>query len=948
MSVPNSGKIPTIGIIVTTLFDDYQRMIVSGIQREATHLGIRTVCFDAGLFDYSQYSRVPRFRVFSLVSPATIDGIIMIPGVLLWENREKELDEILRKCSGIPLVSIGIALAGVPSIIVDNGIGMNRLFDHLIRDHGSRRIAFVRGPECNNEAEERFLAYKDSLARYHIPYDPNLVFLGDFETWSGPNAVVHFCETKMVQFDTLVCSDDQNAIRAAQSLQKRGLRVPEDIRVTGFDDIDISKDCSPPLTTVHQPLFELGCMGLQYIHSLMSGNELPLVKTVPTHLVMRASCGCPMTDFGFRQNGSPADAAPVLDTVLADLREIFPLAWTSSQHEELLGGMESFVDLVRRFASNTGLERDACSLLQATIVAFEENGMATTLWHEILRKIFLAASRQAETDDQRKNLEQLWKSCLITLFTTEALSESRCHMAVNSEAVNLQFIGYRLSSCFTYEDMWKVLAVQLPLANVSGCWLSVCSEHKPAAIQHFSLDCALRGVSEKVEFSKSMLIAEGLDHSHPVSYCVVPLIIGQGPEGFVIFTVDIISRKYETISEQISSAMRAVFLLEQIHKQNLALRESENEDIRITLNSIGDAVIATDAAGRVVRMNTVAEKMSGWSSLEATNISLFKVLGITNRAELQKMEQSFTAILRSGQAGDSFKQISFTAKDGAEHLVNYSGAPIRNLDSSIVGVVLVIRDMTEQIRMEEQLRQTQKMESLGQLASGIAHDLNNMLTGISGNAQMMQQMAASPEYVTKSSKTILAITDSATELMRNLLAFSHKTRIQSAPVDVHECIGNVKNILDHSIGKEIEVVLDLKAGSTVVCGESALLQNVVLNLCLNARDAMPGGGKLTIATDNVMLDRIFCTNSPFDLAPGPYIAVRVKDTGMGMSPEVQKRIFEPFFTTKEIGKGTGLGLSAVYGIVKSHKGSVTVSSKLGLGTTFAVYLPTEETRPQAL
>jgi PAS domain S-box-containing protein len=377
-------------------------------------------------------------------------------------------------------------------------------------------------------------------------------------------------------------------------------------------------------------------------------------------------------------------------------------------------------------------------------------------------------------------------------------------------------------------------------------------------------------------------------------------------------------------------------------KQNLALRESENKDIRIMLDSIGDAVIVTDAAGHVTRMNTVAEKMTGWSATEATTVSVFKVLGINNATELQKIESSFKSILHHGQASNAFKQISFTAKDGSDHQVNYSGVPIRNLDSSIVGVVLVIRDVTEQLRMEEQLRQTQKMESLGHLASGIAHDLNNMLTGISGNAQIIQQKSDDPEYITKSSKTILAITDSATELMRNLLAFAHKTKIKAAPVDIHACISDAKNILDHSIGKNIQVVLNLNASAAVVHGESALLQNVIINLSLNARDAMPDGGTLTITTDNVIVDQKFCGSSPFELLPGQYIAVIVIDTGQGMSPEVQKRIFEPFFTTKEMGKGTGLGLSAVYGIVKSHKGSVTVRSKPGQGTTFVVYLPLVE------
>jgi PAS domain S-box-containing protein len=259
-------------------------------------------------------------------------------------------------------------------------------------------------------------------------------------------------------------------------------------------------------------------------------------------------------------------------------------------------------------------------------------------------------------------------------------------------------------------------------------------------------------------------------------------------------------------------------------------------------------------------------------------------------------------------------------------------------------LLIVFLDVTEQKRMEEQIRQTQKMDLLGQLAGGVAHDFNNMLTAISGSAELLARHVSDNQNAVKLLGNILQATGRSAELTGQLLAFSRKGQKNAVSVCVHTTIQDVISLLERTIDKKIELKTDLNAIKTCVTGDPALLQNALLNLGVNARDAMPEGGILVFASANIELDSEFCESSGFGISAGPYIEISVSDTGVGMSKEIMQRIFEPFFTTKEIGKGTGLGLAAVYGTITDHQGCINISSELGHGTVFNIYLPLSDVK----
>ncbi|HXU82728.1 MAG TPA: response regulator [Polyangia bacterium] len=246
--------------------------------------------------------------------------------------------------------------------------------------------------------------------------------------------------------------------------------------------------------------------------------------------------------------------------------------------------------------------------------------------------------------------------------------------------------------------------------------------------------------------------------------------------------------------------------------------------------------------------------------------------------------------------------------------------------------------------MREQLQQSQKLEAIGRLAGGVAHDFNNLLTTIRGHAELLRRGTTEDTTVRRDLDAILTASKRAAELTGQLLAFSRRGKLRAEDVNLDKLIEEVARLLSHTVDPRIEIVCRFGLMGAAVTGDPSRLQSALLNLAVNARDAMPDGGCLTFSTTPVELDDAFCRRLAMPTTPGTYAQIRVADTGVGMDPEMSKRVFEPFFTTKEIGRGTGLGLAAVYGTVKSHGGSIEVRSSPGEGSTFTLYLPV--TRPR--
>jgi PAS domain S-box-containing protein len=361
--------------------------------------------------------------------------------------------------------------------------------------------------------------------------------------------------------------------------------------------------------------------------------------------------------------------------------------------------------------------------------------------------------------------------------------------------------------------------------------------------------------------------------------------------------------------------------------------EAELERLRTAIEQAGEAIVVTDDGGAILHVNAAFETTTGYSRQEAA--------GKTPRIlKSGKHDEAFyRSLWDTISSGRTWKgRLVDKRKDGSLHTVDGTISPVLDRAGRIVNYVAVRRDVTEQIRLESELLQAQKMESVGRLAGGVAHDFNNLLTAINGYAEFVLEGLAEDDPKRQDVKEILAAGGRAAGLTRQLLAFSRKQILNLEVVDIHASVGATGKMLRRLIGEDIKLESKLAAHPCLIKADVGQIEQVLLNLAVNARDAMPQGGTLTFETRIAAADDDFSSKHP-DLPRGPLVCLSVRDTGCGMIDEVRAHLFEPFFTTKEKGKGTGLGLAMVFGIIKQSGGDIEVESAPDRGTTFRIYLP---------
>ncbi|MCZ7648438.1 MAG: PAS domain S-box protein [Planctomycetota bacterium] len=364
--------------------------------------------------------------------------------------------------------------------------------------------------------------------------------------------------------------------------------------------------------------------------------------------------------------------------------------------------------------------------------------------------------------------------------------------------------------------------------------------------------------------------------------------------------------------------------------------EAERERLAKALDQLAEAVMITDVQGTIEYANPACERSTGYSREEliGRNPRILK--------SGKQDEEHYRELWETIRAGRTWKgRMVNRRKNGTFYTEETAISPVFDEAGAIRSYIAVKLDVTEQLELEERFLHAQRLSAVGQLAGGVAHDFNNLLTVINGYSRLALDRAAGDEALRKQLEHIGQAGDRAAALTRQLLAFSRKQVLRPEVLDLNGIVRRMDEMLRRLLGEDIDLVMNLRSGLYAVKVDPGQMEQVVMNLAVNARDAMPRGGKLTLETANVHLDESY-TRSHAGALPGPHTMLAVTDTGSGMDAATRARIFEPFFTTKAPGKGTGLGLATVFGIVKQSGGDIWVYSELGKGTTFKVYLPRAE------
>jgi PAS domain S-box-containing protein len=390
----------------------------------------------------------------------------------------------------------------------------------------------------------------------------------------------------------------------------------------------------------------------------------------------------------------------------------------------------------------------------------------------------------------------------------------------------------------------------------------------------------------------------------------------------------------EVIRDEIGHPVRVVGTTQDITEQLAA--DLERSRLVTAVEQVGEPVLIVDPSGCITYVNRAFERVTGFARAEVLGGSPY------SPREGDPVDPAIEEMWRELRAGRQWSgHVTPRRRDGSPYDVDMLASPVRDDEGRVVSFVFAGRDITRERILEAQLRQAQKMEAIGQLAGGIAHDFNNVLTAIRGYGEMARDPAASEDERRADLDEVIANTDRAAELTRGLLAFGRRSVLRPQVLDSAAVVDGIVPLLRRLIGEHIELRTVLAPESPAVRVDRSQLEQVIVNLAVNARDAMPGGGVLTIATGAVEFDEADAALIP-EATPGPYVEITVADTGAGMDEATRAHIFEPFFTTKPTGEGTGLGLATVHGIVHQSGGTIAVTSAPGQGTTFRILLPVVE------
>jgi PAS domain S-box-containing protein len=689
---------------------------------------VNLICFVGGTLRAPHEFDTQRNVAYDLVSPKRLDGLLAMSGSIGQFIGPDQLKEFYARYRPLPMVSIAMAVEGIPNVLTDSESGVRDSITHLIEVHQFRHIAFIRGPETNPEAEQRYQTYVKVLAEHSIPFNPDLIVSGNYLGPAGAEAVRLLLDDRKVEFEAIAAANDEMALGAITALRERGLGVPDDVSVVGFDDLEEAKFASPPLTTIRQPLYEQGRRATEMLLALMAGEDVPKSVTLPTELVIRQTCGC-----------QPLEESQAIFTSSLPTGETIEAA-IAAQRQQLLSDMAKNAGisaaslqpgwaerLLEAFSItlHDPLQNDFLRILDETLRQVGANRGAVMEWRRVLFGLQSHISAALANESDRSKVEKLLQQG--QALVGEIAQWAQAHLRLQSERRAFDFsvrISEPLMTAFDVEGLTEVVAGQLPRLGIESCYLSLYEQtaegQKDIPTEWSRLVLAFNQ-NGRIDlepggrrFRSRQLVPDGiLPSKKRYAILLEPLHFRDETQlGFIIFEPlkTMPGALREALSRQISTALKGALLLQERRQAQEALQKSE-EKYRALLDFNGEilgnapiGIIRLDQEMRIQYENPQLEKIIGLPAGDARS----RAIGTDIRQIPGIQQAGLVGCLDDLQKGqDILVETPFKSIYGRNTFVRINGRPIRDQDQ-LVGSILLVEDITGHQLAEEALRESEE------------------------------------------------------------------------------------------------------------------------------------------------------------------------------------------------------------------------------------------------
>ncbi|MFN8418167.1 MAG: substrate-binding domain-containing protein [Anaerolineae bacterium] len=844
-----------IGIFTSGL-EQYQASILHGAVAAAQAQNVNLIVYSGGEVDSPVQDNVYNNVIYDLAVGAKLDGLILFSGTLMgFVDHQRQAEFCARY--PVPKVSIGINLPSAYNVLIDNASAMRTAIQHLIDVHGYQRIAFIQGPEGNEEAQARYEAYLDTLQACGIPFDPQLVVAGQFQAEDGAEAVRVLLNKRRVLVDAIVAANDNMAIGALQALQNYAELMVETIAVVGFDDITDAAAVIPSLTTLRQPLFEQGKCGVELVLALINGESAPNPLILQPELVIRRSCGCfnnaavivdPELDISDETAISKL-LSESRDSNVANMLTIMPstryFQWLEKLYDAFIADLFYPSSL-----TSSGWFIPALDSITRELLLEQ---LPISNWHEILTAMRSQIAPQlGKNIGLRTRAETLWQQGRSIIADAVQHAERNQQLRAKTEAQALSELGEALLTIANIRDMGGIVARALPVLGVRSLYIvAYADEARQWASLIFSYqqggDQNLPRPEPNRYLANELLPVTALLRDHRSTLLVEALHFNKQQFGYLVLEIEKAHAFiYDVLRKQISSAWRTSRLLHQLEEKHTQLQE------------------AMDGLKTTQTMLIHSERMSALGQLVAgVAHEINNPIAFVN-SNVHSLGQTFEDVIAAYDSLERYARSSAATDETATKLT--------------------------------QLRQQADLDFL-----------------VDDTKDLIQQSLHGLSRVKK--------------IVTELRTFSRLDEADFKPTNLRENIESTLLVASGELRNRITVELNIDPALTLVCAPAELNQ-VIMNIVVNAAQAIKGSGTITISAHEETAENC--------------VVLEISDSGAGIPENVIGRIFDPFFTTKPAGVGTGLGLAITHKIVVDHhKGAINVESELGVGTKFTIKLPKE-------